>query len=325
MDGHNGINTSASNSVQMGGYSSQQQGGQSSGRRRRSKYDNNQRNFVCGCGKSYLSYAALYTHCKTKHEGQFPNGTTNLNKKKQGRPKKEDSDIRKTYSRSQKRETFVKDFKSFLDMIPAASPTEEEPGDSPLNHFPQVHELTFPDYPKRLYDAAHDLVTSFKEEYGEDYYLHFDRILDDCSNKSLNCTKTLALFALYVGSLVSETFLKEVVVFLGMYIKMMDEEGWEKYKEIAGDDIGNNGRPVFCEDQPAEFVPDCSNYFITEHFPKIIAHKPFKGEFEYQLLNLESEKLMRVILIIKYMCAWLKIHGFSEAKVSLSKVCPTNK
>jgi hypothetical protein len=38
--------------------------------RRRSKNDNEGRNFECGgCGKSYLSYPALYTHIKQKHQG----------------------------------------------------------------------------------------------------------------------------------------------------------------------------------------------------------------------------------------------------------------
>ena len=34
---------------------------------RRSKEEVDERNYICGCGKSYLSYAALYTHAKTKH------------------------------------------------------------------------------------------------------------------------------------------------------------------------------------------------------------------------------------------------------------------
>lgn len=38
------------------------------------------RNYVCGCGKNYLSYAALYTHAKTKHNGVFPEGTKNGDK-----------------------------------------------------------------------------------------------------------------------------------------------------------------------------------------------------------------------------------------------------
>lgn len=36
-------------------------------RRRRSKHVENGRDFVCECGKSYLSYSALYTHAKVKH------------------------------------------------------------------------------------------------------------------------------------------------------------------------------------------------------------------------------------------------------------------
>jgi hypothetical protein len=56
-------------------------------RERRSKDDSTKRNYICGCGKMYLSYAALYTHAKVKHKGIFPEGTTTLHKKKQGRPK----------------------------------------------------------------------------------------------------------------------------------------------------------------------------------------------------------------------------------------------
>ena len=50
---------------------------------RRSKDFRTPRNYMCGCNKTYLSYAALYTHTKTKHNGVFPEGTINLNKKKQ--------------------------------------------------------------------------------------------------------------------------------------------------------------------------------------------------------------------------------------------------
>lgn len=44
-------------------------------RRRRTRNDFSNRNFMCGCGKSYLSYPALYTHLKQKHNGIQPSGT----------------------------------------------------------------------------------------------------------------------------------------------------------------------------------------------------------------------------------------------------------
>jgi len=55
-------------------------------RKRRAKNDGAARDFICGCGKSYLSYPALYTHLKQKHDGNIPVGTTR-GVKIRGRPK----------------------------------------------------------------------------------------------------------------------------------------------------------------------------------------------------------------------------------------------
>ena len=59
--------------------------------KRRSKNDFYGRDYLCGCGKTYLSYPALYTHIRTKHNGKTPEGT-NANQvqsgKGRGRPRK---------------------------------------------------------------------------------------------------------------------------------------------------------------------------------------------------------------------------------------------
>lgn len=54
------------------------------------------RQFICACGKNYLSYAALFTHIKQKHDGQViyilnkPPGpiTRPRSERKRGRPRK---------------------------------------------------------------------------------------------------------------------------------------------------------------------------------------------------------------------------------------------
>ena len=59
--------------------------------KRRSKNESYGRDYVCGCGKNYLSYPALYTHIKTKHDGKIPEGTRAnqvQNNKGRGRPRK---------------------------------------------------------------------------------------------------------------------------------------------------------------------------------------------------------------------------------------------
>lgn len=44
-------------------------------RKRRPRSSAGERNYFCGCGKAYLSYPALYTHVKNKHDGVFPIGS----------------------------------------------------------------------------------------------------------------------------------------------------------------------------------------------------------------------------------------------------------
>lgn len=54
-------------------------------KKRRSKKDSDGRSYTCECGKSYLSYQALYTHKRTKHIDLIKQ--EDEPKKKRGRPK----------------------------------------------------------------------------------------------------------------------------------------------------------------------------------------------------------------------------------------------
>jgi len=64
-------------------------------RKRRTLGETGKREFVCGCGKSYVSYPAIYLHVQRKHSGDWPKDTIipekpeNQDKVKRGRPKKE--------------------------------------------------------------------------------------------------------------------------------------------------------------------------------------------------------------------------------------------
>jgi hypothetical protein len=83
----------------MGGEGGHGQGHDSRSRsKRRSKNDDSGRDFICGCRKKYLSYPALYTHIRTKHDGNAPSGT-NMSKlltgRGRGRPRKTHGDIEK--------------------------------------------------------------------------------------------------------------------------------------------------------------------------------------------------------------------------------------
>lgn len=59
----------------------------SEARKRRSKTEKEGRTHICTCGKSYLSYQALYTHKRSKHSAPTPQKLSS--NKKRGRPKKQ--------------------------------------------------------------------------------------------------------------------------------------------------------------------------------------------------------------------------------------------
>jgi len=55
---------------------------------RKTRKDKEGRKYICGaCKLGYLSYPALYTHIKTKHEGITPDGTI---RGESGKPKREE-------------------------------------------------------------------------------------------------------------------------------------------------------------------------------------------------------------------------------------------
>ena len=190
-------------------------------RERRSKDDNFQRNYICGCGKSYLSYAALYTHAKTKHEGVFPEGTTTMHKKKQGRPKKDEWCAMKINSQYQKTYDFNKDFQHYLEMIPGAKEEKEENQKSLIESFPSELFISQDVYERILLNIE-QMRKDLLESYGNNFLTQIDIIIFEIANiKKLTCNEIFALFLIYIFRFVTKEFYKELVFFVVGYRQMM--------------------------------------------------------------------------------------------------------
>ena len=62
-------------------------------RKRRTLSETSKRDFICGCGRSYVSYPAIYLHVQRKHNCEWPENTVipekanDQDKVKRGRPK----------------------------------------------------------------------------------------------------------------------------------------------------------------------------------------------------------------------------------------------
>ena len=289
-------------------------------RERRQKVDNYQRNYICGCSKSYLSYAALYTHAKTKHDGIFPEGTTTLHKKKQGRPKKDEWAPAKVNAEYQKTYDFNKDFRHFLEMIPGAKKQKEFSDKGILEFFPVDMFEKREDY-INLYSKLEQIRKDLLDNYGKNFLEGIDMSIFEINNaKSLNCTEILSLFLIYVFRFVSKSFYKELVFFIVSYRLMMNQKGWEKIQDMVNSEDAKRSEQQFCDNHNAEFAPDFANFYILDFFSDLIQSKRLlKQPHSLHFFGLESIKLLRIILLIKHFCLWLYNYKFTKAKIDIFK------
>lgn len=286
-------------------------------RERRSKELSFQRNYVCGCGKSYLSYAALYTHAKTKHEGVFPEGTATLHKKKQSKPKRDDWTNVRINSEYQRTYDFNRDFRLFLDKIPGSVDLKEKRNKNLIEDFPCEifrEQTTY----RQLLVTLEQIRKELIESYGSSFLSKIDVIIFEINNsKTLSCDQVMALFLIYSFRFISKQFYKELVfLFISLRI-MLNEFGWNKLLEISEslERIGD-----FCESQSSELIPDLMNPFIMDFFMQCIggdrvATNPLCLKFWGQ----DPQKLLWAIVLLKYFCQWLFIHRFTKGRIEIQR------
>lgn len=288
-------------------------------RERRSKDDNYQRNYVCGCGKSYLSYAALYTHAKTKHGGNFPEGTTTLHKKKLGRPKKDDySDSKATYE-MQRISEWNKDFQHFLEMIPNAKTVQEERQKKLIDEFP-CDIFSKPEYYEKILVNLEEIRKELIQCYGLNFLSQFESILSDINNiKRLNCNETFALFLAYSFKFVSIEFYREIAFFVVGFRHIANKIGWDIYRE-EHKNAEIDFELEFCQEQNAELLPNMSNEFIVEFLPECFFSGKLLSESEsLTFFGSDAIRLLRMILMTKHFCHWLFVNKFSKSKIEIVK------
>ena len=288
-------------------------------RERRSKDDKYQRNYICGCSKSYLSYAALYTHAKTKHDGVFPEGTTTLHKKKQGRPKKDDFHSPKVSGDYEKIFLFNSEFISFLEKIPGAK-NEKEPNQKFIIEAFSCDFFSRQEHYERILVNLEQIRKELVETYGPQFLSKMDIIMFEISNiKKLNCNEVFALFLVCSFRFVTVEFYREIVFFVVCFRLMMNEVGWEKYRDL-NDGAEKPPDSEFCEEQNAEYLPDFCNDFLLDYLPVCFGTNKILCDAECLVFfGTEAVRLLRMILLIKHFCMWLFTHRFTKAKIEILK------
>jgi hypothetical protein len=289
-------------------------------RDRRTKDDQSERAWSCGCGKSYFSYAALYTHTKTKHGGVMQKGSQTANKKKQGRPKRDDFVAQAASPFSQKLSEFSKDFRLFLQMIPEAVPAD--PDFDPkniVNRFP-IHIFANEAVYDKIFQELVETTKALQAACGDDFLRTLDAQLPDfLNNKSFNCNQVFALFLIFVYRFVSPSFFSELCFFVVAYAAMANRYGWNKLAEM--NIIGpSTGGEQFCLCAASEYLPDFCNVFLVQFLaPALADNEILKDERMLKQLGVDAIPFLRTILVTRQFCNWLWIAKFSKAKIEILK------
>jgi hypothetical protein len=277
--------------------------------KRRSKNDSNGRDYVCGCGKTYLSYPALYTHIKTKHNGKTPDGTNAnqvQNGKGRGRPRKNfliNEDLLKRREirgdsglddRFELRELMKKEgkgsgidekeesyFKIYdkLGLIGAVNnPLEGFLEDNSNNNYlgkNKSEEFSV----KRGYEAIyHKLKYIWENKLYEKFLLAAKNMVvgnNYLTHFKLCCDDIFALFLIYISRNVNLKFFRIIVILMKLYRDCMNKIGWEilsYYKDLNSDPTELEFTSVKNGDHLPEIANDFINNYLSLHLPSFDKH-----------------------------------------------------
>ena len=289
---------------------------------RRTKWDQDPRTNVCGCGKSYLSFAALYTHAKTKHNGTFPEETVINGKKKKPGPANNGDPALKAPSKAQRKlKTLERDFCHFLSMIPGARDEAGCQGRNLVAEFPsQLFAST--ELFERLLETFSCCLREAERSYGKHFQDEICEIVLKANfSKALTCDEAFCFFLIFAARFCSLEFFREVCVFVVGFRAMMNELGWSRIRQVSTAQPStpqrlNTSTPQrlnisappesFCKTQSPEHIPNFANDYIIDFFPMALRSRAVVSQpSALWFFGASSVKILRLILLTKEFCTWL--------------------
>lgn len=256
--------------------------------KRRSKSEVEGRNFECKlCNKSYLSYPALYTHYKLKHN------TNNSSGRGRGRPKKEpnENEVEKSKYNPTNLTFFSKEERT------GKTDPKEEINDCIDSAFDEIYSKDFSrrNETREIKNYAsvdeHPFLSKFKKDLHDIHknmineHEMTDCVLIDYLNKmSMYCNKQYYI---------------KLIKFVTLFREHVNKFNKSKV------DINKHGNKEYTEVFDAEDVPDSSNEFITDFL------HPDGNETDFGFTKDES------IDLTQNLCYWMYENNFTCSKLSL--------
>ena len=272
-------------------------------KKRRPRSAAGERNYLCGCGKAYLSYPALYTHVKNKHDGIFPIGSN----AKRKIPKNGDEDADHLFTPNI--DKFYDEFADFVIQIPgAASKARNQMNKDDVERF---FNFKLEGEEKELYA----LKTALKSVI----FLEADKDKFNMQKDSMTIYQIFADYLLSVYPFCSEKFFRDYLLLIVMINKSLNEKGemfvdkGEKRKPSLKPE---DSKKHFCEGMYIHVASEILNLFIAELFPALL--KKFKNDVQLEFLGFEEDHIKNLILMTKFLANWLFNNEFTEYRLEIN-------
>jgi hypothetical protein len=240
--------------------------------KRRSKNDCKGRDYVCGCNKTYLSYPALYTHIKTKHNGKTPEGT-NANQvtnggRGRGRPRKnflinEESGRKRNLDISNP----IEDNPEIKELYrPYEQNTSEINDEIYIKIYSNLGLLGGPTWPLEGIPDEYSVLKK-KVDYIMENNLS-DKLLnrEDDHKVHITCDDLFALFLIEISKMATSTLYKLMVIYIQAYRDCMNKIGWEtlsNYKTLESEPTNLEYTIV----KNGDYLPQICNDFLVDYLP----------------------------------------------------------
>lgn len=272
-------------------------------KKRRPRSAAGERNYMCGCGKAYLSYPALYTHVKNKHDGIFPIGSN----AKRKIPKNVEEDCDHLFVPNLNR--FFTDFEDFVGQIDnAASDDKKFMTEFDIDRLFEPLD-TSSDKEAQLFKAAIKSALQLGPDPNK-----FEKIKD-----SVTINQILGYYLVCIFSYCNFEFFKEYFCLVFMIVKALNDKGdmfidkTEKIKQpIKKDD------KLFTDTTDVYVTTEILNLFIAELFPNYLKFMKEERKIEFKYLGFEDEHIKNLILMCKYLANWLFNNEFIEYRLEIN-------
>lgn len=274
-------------------------------KKRRQRSAAGERNYMCGCRKAYLSYPALYTHVKNKHDGVFPIGSN----AKRKIPKNFEEETDNVFIPNL--EKFYGEFHEFISQVNGA----EGKGKAPL--VKEVIDKIF-DFRVPMVDLE---VQALRNNMRTMASLEADKQKFESLKDNLNIYQILAFYLVSIYQFCSEAFFREYVYLIVMVAKSLNDKGelfMEKDEKKKPGAKGEEGQArQFCESTNIHVTSEILNLFIAELFPGLL--KAFRTEaLKIEYLGSEDEHIKNLIVMTKFLANWLFNNEFTDYRLEIN-------